>query len=42
MTRIFVETPMFTKKWHELGLKDDDLMALQNRLLENPKAGDSI
>jgi hypothetical protein len=42
MTRTFVETPMFTKKWHELGLNDDDLMALQNRLLENPKAGDAI
>lgn len=42
MTRTFVETPMFTKKWHELGLGDSELRELQNMLLEDPKAGDTI
>lgn len=40
--RTFIETPMFTKKWYELGLTDDDLCILQNQLLENPKLGDTI
>ena len=42
MTRTFIEVPMFMKKWKELGLTDDDLRALQNVLLKNPKAGDTI
>lgn len=42
MTRTFIEVPMFTKKWKELGLTDDDLRALQNLLLENPKIGKAI
>ncbi len=42
MTRTFVETPIFTKNWHSLGLTDDDLKNLQEILLENPKAGDVI
>lgn len=42
MTRTFIEVPMFTKKWKELGLTDDDLRALQNILLENPKIGKAI
>ena len=33
---------MFTKKWKELGLTDENLRDLQNILLENPKTGDSI
>lgn len=42
MKRTFIEVPLFTKKWKELGLTDDNLRELQNILLENPKAGDSI
>ena len=42
MTRTFVEVPMFTKKWHSLGLTDNNLKDLQNELLKNPKAGDVI
>lgn len=42
MTRTFIETPIFTAKWKELGLNDDNLKELQNILLENPKLGDTI
>ena len=42
MTRTFKEVPMFTKKWNEYGFTDDDLQALENILLKNPKAGDTI
>lgn len=33
---------MFTKKWQELGLTDEELRKLENVLIENPKAGDAI
>ena len=39
MNRTFIEVPIFSKKWHELGLTDEDLRELQNILLKNPKAG---
>lgn len=42
MTRTFIETPIFTAKWQELGLTDDNLKDLQKILLENPKLGDTI
>lgn len=42
MNRIFVETPIFTKKWHELDLTDDDLKSLQEILLREPKTGDVV
>lgn len=42
MNRTFKEVPSFTRKWQELGLTDDDLRNLENILLENPKAGDTI
>lgn len=42
MKRTFIEVPMFTKKWKELGLSDEILRELQNILLENPKSGDVI
>jgi hypothetical protein len=42
MNRTFIEVPIFTKKWHELGLTDDMLRNLENVLLDNPKAGPSI
>ena len=42
MNRTFIEVPQFTKKWQLLGLTDDDLKALEEELLNNPKAGDAI
>ena len=42
MNRTFIEVPTFTKKWHDLGLTDDDLRKLEKVLLENPKTGDAI
>ena len=39
MIRTFIETPIFTKRWNELGFDDDDLMELQQMLLKNPEAG---
>lgn len=42
MNRTFIEVPMFTRKWKELGLTDEDLRNLENVLLENPKSGDAI
>ena len=42
MNRTFVEVPMFTKKWKELGLTDEILRDLQNMLLNDPKSGDVI
>ena len=42
MNRTFVEVPLFTRKWKELGLTDENLRDLENILLENPKSGDII
>ena len=42
MTRTFIETPIFTAKWQDLGLTDKNLQDLQKILLENPKLGDTI
>ena len=42
MTRQFVETTIFTRRWKDLDLTDDDLLKLQNFLLKNPDAGDII
>lgn len=42
MNQTFVEVPMFTKKWKELGLTDEILRDLQNMLLNDPKSGDVI
>lgn len=42
MKRTFIEVPMFTKKWKALGLTDEDLRNLENVLLEDPKAGNTI
>lgn len=35
MKRTFIETPIFTKRWYELGLTDEDLRYLQNRILNS-------
>jgi len=42
MVRQFIETTIFTKRWSEMGLNDDDLSALQNHLMTNNYAGDVI
>ncbi len=42
MTRIFVELPIFQRKWKNLGLTDTDLRRLQEELLADPKVGSVI
>lgn len=42
MTRTFLETLLFTKKWYELGFNDDDLLELQVFLMKNPEAGEMM
>lgn len=39
MTRTFIEVPLFTKCWKEIGLGEDDLLALQIMLLKDPESG---
>ena len=39
MLRTFIEVPLFTKRWKEIGLGDDDLLALQIMLLKDPASG---
>lgn len=39
MTRTFIEIPLFTKRWIEIGLDDQELQALQILLLKNPESG---
>lgn len=42
MKREFIETPSFTKKWFEFGFTDADLAELQQFLIKNPDAGDTM
>ena len=42
MKRTFIETTVFTKRWKELNLSDDDLQELQTYILKYPAAGDII
>ena len=37
--RTFIEVPLFTKRWKEIGLNDADLLNLQIMLLKNPQSG---
>jgi hypothetical protein len=39
MIRTFIEVPIFTKRWKDMGLGDDELKALQIMLLKNPEVG---
>lgn len=39
MKRLFVELPIFQKRWKEMGLTEEDLRRLQSELLEDPKVG---
>lgn len=39
MTRTFIEVPLFTRRWKEIGLDDSDLLRLQIQLLKDPASG---
>ena len=39
MMRTFIETPLFSKRWKEIGLGDDELQALEVMLLKDPEIG---
>jgi hypothetical protein len=42
MVRQFIETTVFSKRWLELRLSDDDLLELQTQLMKRPTAGSVI
>ena len=42
MKRMFISTTVFTKRWSEMGLTDGDLNALEQYIMQNPKAGKII
>lgn len=42
MKRTFIEVPLFTKRWSEIGLTDKDLEQLQIMLLKDPESGPVI
>lgn len=39
MKRTFIEVPLFTKRWSEIGLSDADLLQLQIAILKDPESG---
>lgn len=39
MTRTFIEVPLFTRRWKEIGLGDEELQTLQIILLKDPESG---
>ena len=39
MTRTFIEVPLFSKRWKEIGLGEDELIRLQIILLKDPESG---
>lgn len=39
MTRTFIEVPLFSKRWKEIGLDDEELRTLQIMLLKDPESG---
>ena len=39
MTRTFIEVPLFSKRWKEIGLNDSELRTLQIMLLKDPESG---
>ena len=39
MSREFIEIPLFTKRWSEIGLEDAELNELQLLLLKDPESG---
>ena len=39
LIRTFIEIPLFSKRWTEIGLDEDDHLALQIMLLKDPESG---
>ena len=39
MTRTFIETTWFTKRWQEIGFDDEALRSLQIMIMQNPGSG---
>ena len=39
LIRTFIEVPLFSKRWAEIGLGEDELLALQIMLLKDPQSG---
>jgi len=39
MIRTFIEVPLFSKRWKEIGLGDKELQSLQILLLKDPESG---
>lgn len=39
MNRTFIEVPLFSKRWKEIGLGENELRALQIMLLKDPESG---
>ena len=39
LIRSFIEVPLFSKRWAEIGLGDDELLSLQILLLKDPTSG---
>ncbi len=39
LIRTFIEVPLFSKRWAEIGLGDDELLSLQIMLLKDPQSG---
>ena len=39
MTRTFIEVPLFSKRWKEIGLGEHELQKLQIMLLKDPESG---
>ena len=39
MIRSFIEVPLFSRRWKEIGLGDEELLALQVMLLKDPASG---
>lgn len=39
LIRTFIELPIFSKRWSEIGLGEDELLDLQIMLLKDPESG---
>ena len=42
LIRTFIEVPLFSKRWAEIGLGEDELLSLQIMLLKDPQSGPVI
>lgn len=42
MTRTFIQTAEFVKRWENLGFTDEDLRRLELEILKDPKVGKVI